>query len=314
MTASFDSINDSSGALLALSNSLADAIEQAGQAVVAVNARHRHASSGVHWQQGIIVTAEHTVKRDEEITIVLADGRTLAATLVGRDAGTDLAVLKLEDSDLELPIAPLGEVTLRVGSIVLAVGRSTEGSISASMGIISSLGGTWRTWHGGQIDQFIRPALTVYPGFSGGPLVSPQGQVVGINTAGPRSMALTIPASTVNRVVNQLLRQGRIARGYLGVGMQAVRLPDRLQQSLSLTQSEGVIIVSVEPDSPADQAGILIGDIVVALDNQPISDISEVHTLLDPDRVGIPLHATVVRGGAIAEITVTVGERPWRKH
>jgi S1-C subfamily serine protease len=302
------SSGETSGALLAFSNHLADAIAHAGQAIVAVNARHRMGSSGIHWQSGIIVTADHTVKRDEEITVLLPDSRTVTATLAGRDSGTDLAILKLEES--HLPVADIGDSTsLRVGHMVLAIGRSSENGLCASMGVISALSGTWRTWHGGKIDQFIRPDLMLYPGFSGGPLVDTQGQIVGINTSGPRRMTLTIPASTVNRILAQLLQKGRISRGYLGVGMQPVQLPDSLKQSLNLPSNGGVIVISVEPGSPADQAGVLIGDIVVKLGDRLINDIGDVHHTLDPDQVGKPLNAQVIRGGALVEFTIIVGER-----
>lgn len=297
--------------LLALSNNLADAVERAGRTVVAVNGRHRP-SSGVHWQPGVVVTAEHTLKCEEELTVTLAGDHTIAATLVGRDPSTDLAVLQLQG--VELPTAAMGDTSLlKVGHIVLAIGRSAENGLSASFGVISALSGPWRTWYGGQIDQFIRPDLTLYPGFSGGPLVDAQGQVVGINTSGPRRMVLAIPASTVDYVANQLLEKGHISRGYLGISMQPVRLPDTLKQTLNLPGSGGVIVVNVEPDGPSEQAGVLIGDVVVALDGTPVSDTGDVLALLGPDRVGKTLNAHIVRGGSSAELTITVSERSRRE-
>jgi S1-C subfamily serine protease len=299
------------GALLALSDGLANAIAQAEPSIVAVHARQRMSSSGVHWQGGLIVTADHTVRRDEEITITLADGQTIPAILVGRDSSTDLAVLRVQHDTL--PSVTISEAgSLKVGHIVLAIARSGEGDVSASMGVISSLGGTWRTWHGGQIDQFIRPDLTLYPGASGGALLDIQGHVVGINTAGPRGMVLTIPAATICRVIDQVVKKGRVTRGYLGLGMQPVRLPDSLKTALNLSSTGGVMVVSVEPDAPADRAGVLMGDILVALDDQQVSDISNVHSTLDPDRVGKPLMAQIVRGGSLVNVTITVGERPRR--
>ncbi|MBD3881586.1 trypsin-like peptidase domain-containing protein [Phormidium tenue FACHB-886] len=295
--------------LLAISNEFTTAVEKAGQFTVAVNGRRRFSSSGVHWRSGIIVTADHAVKREEDLTVTLPDERTVAATLVGRDSGTDLAVLRLEEGDL--PTAELADTAaLKVGQWVLAVARSADSGVAASMGVISALGGAWRTWHGGQIDQLIRPDLSLYPGFSGGALVTPQGQAIGINTSGYRHMALTLPAATVNRMVDQLVNRGRIARGYLGVGMQPVQLPDSLKASLQLSNDGGVIVVSVQAGSPADRAGILIGDILIALDEQPTADIAAVHRMLDPERVDSPLVAKLIRGGALTEVTVTVGERP----
>jgi S1-C subfamily serine protease len=298
-----------SSALLTFSHELAAVVERAGRVVATVHARPRVPSSGVHWQQGVVVTADHTIRRDEEINVGLSDGRTLPAVLVGRDPSTDLAVLRLQGA--ELPAADIGDAaSLRVGHLVLAIARPGERGISASWGIISGLGGPWRTWHGGQIDQFIRLDLTLYPGFSGGPLVDVQGRVVGVNTTGPRGLVLAIPASTVNRVIGQLLEKGHIVRGYLGVGMQPIRLPEPLRQTLNLPGNSGLIIVTVEPESPADRAGLLIGDILIALGHNPVSDTADVQALLGSERVGQTISASVVRAGQLAELVITVGERP----
>jgi S1-C subfamily serine protease len=196
----------------------------------------------------------------------------------------------------------------------LAVGRPGERGrgLSASWGVISALGGPWRSWHGGQIDQFIRPDVSLYPGFSGGPLVDAHGRVMGINTSGPRSIPLTIPPATVNRVVGQLLEKGRIVRGYLGLGMQPVRLPERLKQSLNLRGMSGIIIVAVEPASPAEKAGLLIGDVLVALDGVPVGDTADIQALLGPERVGTAVSASIIRAGVLAERVITIGERPQR--
>ncbi len=299
--------------LLALSHHLADIVAQITPSVVAVNARRRRSSSGICWRQDIIVTADHTVSTDEDITVTLPDNHTVPATLVGRDSGTDLAVLKLADQSAEssLQVAAIGDATaLKVGHMVLAIARSNESGISASLGIISAIGGTWRTWHGGRIDQFIRPSVNLYPGFSGGGLVDTQGHIVGINTAGPRQIALTIPAATVDRVVDRLLQGGRSQRGFLGLGMQPVNLPATLTDPLQLTTQEGVLVVSVESGGPADRAGVLIGDILITLADTPIRDIGDVHNLLDPEQVGNPLTAQMIRGGALVNRTITVGERP----
>jgi S1-C subfamily serine protease len=304
--------SEASSTLLALSNDLAEAAERAGHAVVAVNARPRMPSSGVHWRPGVIVTADHTIKREEDLTVMLPDGRSLAATLAGRDASTDLAVLKVQGG--EFPTAEIGDSSaLKVGHLVLAIARPGERGLSASMGVVSALSGAWRTWSGGQIDQFVRLDVTLYPGFSGGPLVDTQGRVVGLNTSGPRSVVLAIPTATVNRVVDQLLDKGRIAHGYLGVGMQPIRLPDALKNTLNLSGQGGIIVVAVEADSPAERAGVLIGDVLVALDGRPMSDTTDVLAMLGPERVGHEVGATIIRGGVLAELTILVGERPRRE-
>ncbi|MFB2838994.1 S1C family serine protease [Floridanema evergladense] len=302
------STTESGNLLQQLSNNLADIVEQSGRSIVAVNGRRRMSSAGVHWRSGIVVTADHTINREEDLTVTLPDDRTIAATLIGRDSSTDLALLRLAETDI--PTANLHDSTeLKVGEMVLAIARFPESGISASLGVISALGGTWRTWHGGRIDQFIRPSVMFYPGFSGGALVNAQGKIVGINTAGPRHLVLTIPTSTVNRVVDRILTGKRNKPGYLGLGMQQIQLPQPLRKQLNISSSGGVIIVSVEPDAPADKAGILIGDILIALGDKSINDVSDVHSMLDPERVGKPLNAQIIRGGALTQLTIIVGER-----
>ena len=299
--------------LIAFSDQLATIVEQASASVVAINGRRRRAASGIYWRQGIIVTAEHAIGRDDEMTVTLPDDRTVTATLIGRDSGTDLAILRLSEDvqTIALKVSMVSDPTaLKVGHLVLAIARGSDSGVGASFGVISAIGGTWRSWHGGRIDQFIRPSVMLYPGFSGSALVDTQGQVVGINTAGPRHMALTIPASTVNRVVDRILQGGSAQRGFLGLGMQSVELPHALLQRLHLSNRQGVIVVSVETDGPAEQAGVLLGDILIALGGSPIGDVGDVHNLLDPEQVGQPLTAQIIRGGALIEITITVGERP----
>ena len=301
--------SDTGSAIVALSNNLADAVERAGATVVGINARQRMSSSGVHWKQGVIVTADHTIRREDEITVTLPDNRTVSATLAGRDASTDLAVLKLEGTDF--PVAVIGDVdSLKVGNLVLALGRSSDRSLTASWGVVSAKGDAWRTWRGGQIDQLLLPDLTLYPGMDGGPLVDTSGCVVGINTAGlSRRSDVTIPVSTINRVVNQLLEAGHIRRGYLGVGMQPVLLPDVLKQQLNLSSGGGAIAVNIEAGGPADKAGMLLGDVIVTLDDTPINDTYDVLAMLGSESVGKTMKAQVIRGGALIELTITIGEK-----
>lgn len=295
--------------LRALSNDLAAAVERVGRVVVAVHARPRIPSSGVHWQPGVIVTAAHTVRRDEEITVTLPDQRTVPATLAGEDPSTDLAVLKLDGVTFDT--AEVGDTTsLKVGHLVLAIGRLGERGPSASLGVISSLSGAWRTWRGGLIDQLVRLDLTLYPGFSGGPLVDAHSRVVGINTSGlSRSASLAIPAATVQRVTRVLLEKGRVARGFIGVGLHPVRLPEALKQALNLPGHGGVIVLSIEPGGPASQAGVLIGDVLVAFDGTPVSDTDDVQAVLGPERVGSTVRVSLIRGGTLIEQSIIIGER-----
>lgn len=310
--------SDTQSILRTLSNNLADAVERAGSSTVAVHARQRQSASGVLWRPGVIVATDHTVERDDDITVTLPDGTSVPATLAGRDPSTDIAILKVDGT--HLPVAavggsPLGSTAaLRVGHLALAVGRFGEGGLGTSLGVVSALGGPWNTWRGGQVDQFVRADVTLYPGFSGGPLVNAAGDIVGINTSGlSRHMGLTIPAATVNRVVEQLLSKGHIARGYLGVGLQPVRLPDTLKQAVGVTGETGVIVISIEGGGPAEQAGLFIGDILITLDGTPTTDTDAVQSLLGPERIGTPLAARIARGGAPVDVTITVGERPQRE-
>ena len=287
--------------LSALSNDLAAAVERAGRAVVSVHGRQHLPSSGVLWRANVVVTADHALKREEEITVTLPDGRNVPAALAGRDAGTDLAVLKLDAAGAGA--AELGDgAGLKPGHVVVALGRLGERGVNASLGVISGLSGPWRTWRSGHVDQLVRLDVTLYPGFSGGPLVDVEGRILGINTSGlSRVMPVAIPISTVDRVVQDLLEKGRVARGYLGLGMHPVRLPDG---------RSGVIVIDVQADGPAGQAGILIGDVLLQFNGSPVTDTDDIHANLGPSSVGKQLKVSVVRGGEDKDITVTVGERP----
>lgn len=298
--------------LVALSNSLADAVETAGRHIVAVSARRRSAASGVLWRDGVIVTADHVIERDDNITVQFSDGTKASATLAGRDPTTDLAILSVK-TDNSASAANPGPANLKVGNLVVAVARPGENGLSVSFGSISGLSGEWRTWSGGRIDQLVRPDVTFYPGFSGGALVEMTGQIVGINTSGlSRSMPLTIPASTVNRVVDALLKSGRISRGYLGVKMQSVTLPESQAKAFGLDGGRGLLIVSLEPTGPAATAGVLVGDILIGIEGKPVTESDSVQAVLDPETVGKPVTLRVIRGGADANVKVTVGERPQR--
>lgn len=296
-------------ALLSLSNDLAAAVEHAAPSILTVHARPRLPSTGIHWRPGVVVTAEHTVRSEEGITVTTADGRSLPAVLAGRDRGTDLAVLRV--AELGAASATLGEDSaLRVGHMVLALGYGPR----ASWGVISALGPRWRSWRGGEIDRLVRLDLVMYPGFSGGPLVDASGRVIGLNTSGlARESRLAVPVTTVGRVTDEILRRGHVARGYLGLGMQTVGLPEPMRAQLGLAGDAGLIVVTVQPDGPAARAGILLGDVLVALDGAPVADLEDVQARLGGDRIGTTITALVVRAGARVEARITVGEQPRRR-
>ncbi len=295
--------------LLSLSNDLASAVERAGRSVVAVHARPRLPSSGVHWRPGIVVTAAHTVRVEEEIRVAWPDGRAAPASLVARDPGTDLAVLRIGDTDW--PVAEVGDsAELKVGNLVLAVGYGPR----ASWGVVSAVGGAWRTWRGGEVDRFLRVDLVLYPGFSGGPLVDASGKVAGLVTSGlSRQLELAVPASTVTRIVDELLATGRISRSYVGLGLQPVALPEALRRLAPGSDARGLIVVSIEADGPAARAGMMLGDVLVALEGTPLHDPGDVQAVLAGRRAGTVVTASLVRAGAPLEVAITLGERPSRR-
>jgi len=291
-------------------DALAEAVEHVSKSVVSVHASRHGFSSGVLWRQGVVVTTAHTLRRDQGIRMILPDGARKDATLVGADPSTDLAALKIEGEWAD--VADIGDsANVRTGHFVFAVARDAHGESSASFGIVGAVAGEWRTWRGGRLDRFIRLDGRLYPGFSGGPIADTQGQIIGIGTpALARDFGIAIPSSTISRVVEQLLTSGRVARGYLGIGMQPVTLPEALIRKLGLDKREGLIVLSLAPQGPAEQAGLLVGDILIELAGRPLHDVDDLHAALGGDRIGERLRVGLVRGGERIESAITLGERP----
>ena len=297
------------GVLAALSDELASAVERASRSLVRVDARRRgNPASGIVWAaDGLILTANHVLERDEEIMVGLPDGTSTAATVAGRDPGTDIAILRAQTSGLT--VVERGPAP-KVGHLVLAVGRPGA-SVAATVGIVSALGGPARTWRGGQLEGFIRTDATLLPGFSGGPLVDAGGRMVALATSHfGQGVGFGIPLETVSRVADTLLKQGRVRRGYLGISSQPVQVTAALREKLGLTHETGLLLISVEPGTPAEQGGLLLGDILIGLDGQPVRDTDDLQTLLGGDRVGKATQVRVIRGGELREVAVTIGERP----
>ncbi len=295
--------------LVTLSNELAALAAKIAPSVVAIHGRRRTSSSGVQWRKDLIVTAEHTLRRDEDITVTLTTGESTKATLLGRDPGTDLALLSV-DGLTASPVDVGDASTLRVGDLALVVGRSPNSGPNASMGIISAVSGPWRTWRGGELDQYIRLDATVFSGSSGGAVVDPHGRVIGIATSAlSRVAGLAIPASTVNRVTDWLLDKGTVPHGYIGVGLQPVPIPESFQKKLSVKDSGGLMVLNVEQDGPADKGGILVGDILLDIEGKPIEEIEDLQSYLMGDKVGKSVRVRIIRGGELKETSLTVGER-----
>src|SRR5438477_463884 len=297
--------------LESLSNELATAVEVGGRAVVAIHARRRIPASGVHWRQGVIVATNHTINRDENITVTLPDGTTAPVTLAGRDPSTDLAVLRLAGQSLATAHLRL-DPSPSVGEFVIALGRPGP-RLTASWGVVSSVAGAWRTWRGGEIDSLLRLDVSIYDGFSGGPLIDAAGRVLGINSSGlARGTAVAIPVATVERTVGELLERGTIRRAYLGIGTQPVRVPQSLARRLELKNTVGLLIASVEPGGPADRDGVLLGDVLLALDGADVSDPTDVLAQLGGDRVGRPIAALELEPRTAAAVAQVRGAPPLR--
>ena len=298
--------SDAAEVLGTFSDQLAAAVEQAGAAVVRVDARRRQPASGVVWAAGLVVTTDHVLERDEDIQVGLPNGQSVAATIAGRDPSTDLALLRIEAPGLAP--AQRGPAP-RVGYPILVVARPGA-ALEASSGVVSAVAGPGRTWRGGRLEGIIRTDATLYPGFSGGPLVDLGGRMLGLATShfGPGA-GLAIPLETVERVAASLQSHGRVKRGFLGLSSQPVALPEGLRQKLGDGQESGLLVSGVEPGGPAERAGLLVGDVLVALGGQPIRQTEDLLAQLGPERVGQATAAQVIRGGEPRDLTITVGER-----
>ena len=305
------------GVLLDMANSILETIssefafvaEKVGGSVVAVHARRWMPTSGIEWKKGVVVTVHHGVQREEDIKVLLDGGRAVSAKLAGRDPSTDIAVLRIEEGSAGAP--QLGDSThLRLGHLVLALGRTRRGDLVASSGIIGGMSGEWRNRRGGQLDQHIRLDLALYPGFSGGPLLNARGEVVGINTRGlAHGRAVTVPVTNVNRVVEELLEKGRIARPYLGIAMQPVDVPENMRAKLPTETRVGLLVTHVENSGPAEKAGMLLGDVLFEVRGEAVEHVDAIQDSLATAKIGDVLQIRVIRAGEIKPVSITLGER-----
>ena len=295
-----------SNVLTDFSNGLAEAAQTAGQSIVRVDARQRMPASGIAWSQDLVVTAHHVVERDEAIIVGLPDGSQASATLAGRDPTTDLALLRVSGASLVPPVW-VDDADLRVGQLVLALGRPGRG-VQATLGVVSALGGSWRTGAGGLVDRYVQPDVVMYAGFSGGPLVDVAGHVAGLNSSAlARGVSVSLPSATVRRVVETLLAHGKVRRGYLGVSTQRIRLSGA--QAEQVGQETGLLVNQVVEGSPAERAGLFLGDTILAVAGEAVRHHDDLLARLSGDRVGVAVPFRILRGGQVAEISVVIGER-----
>jgi S1-C subfamily serine protease len=299
--------------LIGLSNELAGIVQNMSQYVVSVRARRHYPSSGVRWGPDVIVTASHTVQRDEDITVSLADGAAVEASLIGRDPGSDLAVLRVKEAG---PFATdrVASDAVKAGELALVVGRSPNSGVNASLGIISAASGPWRTWRGGQLDAYVRLDARLFPQSSGAAVVNGRGEIIGIATSAlSRIAGLAIPVSTVKSVTAKLIERGFMPRGYLGIGVQPVAVTEGLRRKLSISNQRGLIVLSVEASGPAEQAGILPGDIVLGVADVATEQIEDLQAFSESATIGGSAKIKFMRGGTLKEATIIVAERPGRR-
>ena len=301
-----------SGASQDLSNfsdKLADAVETAGASTVRVKARRGLGATGVALTAELIVTADHVVdpNRESQIAIGLPDGTEATATIVGRDPSTDIAVLRIAGGTLK-PATAAAEP--RVGSLALVVARPGA-SVQASLALVSGHGGPARTRRGGMLERYLLLDTVIYPGFSGGAVIDASGAVIGLATSGLSfgGPDVAIPWSVASALADTISKHGKVARGYLGIGSQPIALAAAAKELLG-GQERGLLVVSVADGGPAATAGVIQGDILVKLDGQSIGNPDDLQAALGTGKVGTTVTASVVRGGELKELAVTVGVRP----
>lgn len=292
--------------LKTLSDAMAGLVERAGESVVRVEGRRRRPASGIVYAGGVVVTAHHVVEREDNLRVGLPDGTTVEATLAGRDPGADIAVLRVEGASLR-PAEWIDAGDLRVGHLALALGRPGR-SVQATLGIVSALGGSFRTGGGSEVDRYLQTDVVMYPGFSGGALVEAGGRFAGMNTSAlMRGVSVAIPAATVKRVADTLLAHGQMPRAYLGVGVQPVRLADALAELAG--QETGLMVMSVEAGGPAAQGGLLQGDVILSLDGERVRHLDDLQAALTAERAGRSVAVRLARSGALQEVALAVGKK-----
>ncbi len=295
--------------LLDLSEKLSALAEQGGQSVVRVDAR-RAPSSGVVWSaDGIVLTADHNLERDENLEVALPDGRIVAAEVVGRDPTTDLAALRVSAQGLAAP--SWSELDgLKAGHLLLGLTRPGK-SLRVGLGLAARVADSWRSHAGGKLDRYVEADLPLHPGFSGGLVLDLAGRTVGLATAGLlRGAAMVVPVPTLRRVVKALLAHGGVRRGFLGIATLPVRLPASAEKQAG--QAGALLVTAVEEDSPAARAGFLVGDVLLTLDGRAVSHLGDLLPLLEEERIGDGAPARILRAGELREATVTIGARERR--
>ena len=299
------------GVLLdAYSSAVIAAVESVGPAVVKIEAAQGGGSGVLFTPDGLILTNSHVVEKSARVTVVMTDGRSMQADLIGQDAGTDLAVIRVDGS--ALPFATLGDSReVRVGQIAIAIGNPYGFHHSVTAGVVSALGRSLRSRSGRLMDDIIQTDAALNPGTSGGPLVTTRGQVIGVNTATilpAQGLCFAIASNTARFVAARLIRDGRIRRSYIGLAGQTVPIPRAVARVNQLAVTSGVFVVSIEPRSPAAVAGLRDGDVVIAFAGVPVTGIDDLHRLLTDERIGESTTVTILRAARRRQLTLVPRE------
>jgi S1-C subfamily serine protease len=287
------------------SNILATRAEASKHAVVAIRlARERHVT-GMLWRSGIVVASEQSLPQKADFEVVAAGGSVLTARIAGRDPSTNIAILGLAEQ-VAPPTIAVGEA--HTGAVALAIGADGTGDASARLGLVNLAGAEWHSSRGGLIDRRIVLDLRLARGEEGGPVFDAAGACLGMSTFGPRGQVIAIPTATIERIVPLLLEDGRVARGWLGVALQAVAVPDALRETAD--QSSGLMVMSVVEDGPAARAGILAGDIILSVDGTSTHRLRKITRHFGSDSIGRKAHLRLIRNGTVTTVQTTITERP----
>ena len=303
-------MSTTSSELAGLSQSIVNLVADTVRGVVAVKAAPYRVASGICVREDVVAVADHSLRREDKIPVHSAHGHEVQASIIGRDPGLDVAFLKAEGLGAK-PLRAADPVSLKPGSLAAAVGLTLDAGPSASLGILGAVSGQRRTWRGGTLDHFYRLDINLYPSQSGAAVVDHAGGLIGLATpALLRHSAVAVPLETIHRVLEELLRTGRIREGYLGIGMQPIPIPSSLREKTGFSSDSGLIVLNVVSGSPAEKAEVQLGDILIALDSKPIPDVEELQGVLRGENVDRELKAIFIRGGEIVERQIKVAERP----
>ena len=294
--------------LTSFSDAMVQLVTAAQASVIAVKAGAYRTVSGVVIDANHIAVPEHALRRKDDIPLVTADGQKAAAKVLGRDPGIDLAILWTD----KLPLVPLAVAeNLKAGMLAAVIGMTADVGASVSLGILGAVGAARRTWRGGTLDHFVRLDVNLYPSQNGAAVVNGNGQLIGMATpALSRHSTMAIPVSAIARTVSELQKEGRIRQGWLGVGVQPVQIPMHLREKLAGAPEFGLILLNAVADSPAAEAGLQIGDILITLDGKSVSDVEELQALLRGPLVGKQVPVLALRGGEPLHLTITIQEAP----